>query len=62
MRDHDVTALTLGELDHTRRGLAASSALTRDGSPAPAPIVARLAASDAELPWRAAAQHSSCAR
>jgi len=55
MRDHDVTALTPRELEHARRELAASLALTRTGSPARAPIVARLTAIDDELARRAAA-------
>ena len=56
MRGHDVTALTSRELEHARRELAASLALTRTGSPARVPIVARLTAVDAELTRRAAAQ------
>ena len=32
MREHDVTALTARELEHARRELAASLALTRPGS------------------------------
>jgi hypothetical protein len=54
MRDHDVAALTGPELDHARRELAASLALTRPGSPARVPIQARLIAIDTELARRAA--------
>ena len=42
MREHDVTALTARELDHSRRELAASLALARPDSPARAPILAHL--------------------
>ena len=52
-RRHDVTALTSGELERTRRELAASLALTRPGSPARAPIQAHLVAIDAERAARA---------
>ena len=55
MRDHDVSTLTSRELDHARRELAASLALTRPGSPARVPILARMRAIDAELAGRAAA-------
>jgi hypothetical protein len=48
MRDHDVTALTGGELDRARRELAASLALSRPGSPVRVPILARMNAIDAE--------------
>ncbi len=54
-RYHDVTALTLGELERTRRELAASLALTRPGSPVRTPILAHMAAIDAELAAQAAA-------
>jgi hypothetical protein len=54
MRDHDVTALTTGELEVARRELAAS--LARPGSPVRMPIRARLAAIDTELTGRAAAR------
>ena len=56
MREHDVTALTAGELQGARRELAASLALARPGSPVRAPIQARMAAIDAELAGRAAAR------
>ena len=38
MRDHDMTTLTGPEVEHARRELAASLALTRPGSPARVPI------------------------
>jgi hypothetical protein len=53
MREHDVTALTIAELETARRELAASLALARPGSPVCAPIRARMAAIDAELAGRA---------
>jgi hypothetical protein len=56
MREHEVTALTAAELEPARRELAASLALARPGSPVCAPIQAHLAAIDAELAGRAAAQ------
>ena len=49
MREHDVTALTVAELNRARRELAASSALARPGSPVRAPILTRITAIDAEL-------------
>ena len=49
----DVTGLTPGELERTRRELAASLALARPDSPARVPILAHLAAIDAELAGRA---------
>lgn len=54
MRGHDVTALTAGELERARRELAASLALSRPGSPASVPILARINAIDTELAHRAA--------
>ncbi len=51
-RPPDVSTLTTGELERTRRELAASLALTRPGSPARAPIQAYLAAIAAELAAR----------
>jgi hypothetical protein len=56
MREHDVTALTAAELEAARRELAASLALARPGFLVRAPIRARMAAVDAELAGRAAAQ------
>jgi hypothetical protein len=55
MRDHDVRHLTAAELEHARRELAASLALTRPGSPARVPILARLSAIGTELAARSAA-------
>ena len=44
--------LAVGELKRTRRELAASLALARPGSPARTPILAQMAAIDAELAAR----------
>jgi hypothetical protein len=52
MRDHDVTALTLGELEQARRELAASLALARPGSPVRVPILEHIGAIDRELAAR----------
>lgn len=52
-RPHDVSTLTLGELERVRRELAAALALARPGSPAQVPIRAYLDAIDAELTRRA---------
>ena len=51
-RQYDAAGLTVGELERTRRELAASLALTRPGSPVRAPIQAQIAAIDAELAAR----------
>jgi hypothetical protein len=51
-RPHDVTGLTVAELERARRELHASLALARPGSPARVPILARLTAVDAELAER----------
>lgn len=56
MRDHDVSRLTARELGQARRELRASLALARPDSPARAPILAHLAAIDAELAGRGAHQ------
>jgi hypothetical protein len=56
MREHDVSALTSSESERARRELAASLALTRPGSPARVPILARMRAIDAELAGRVAAR------
>ncbi len=53
----DVSTLTSGQLEHTRRELAAALALARPGSPVRAPIQAHRAASDAELASRAGQRH-----
>ncbi len=60
MREHDVSRLTAGELERTRRELAASLALARSGSPIRVPIEARLTAIDAELSGRAALRVCCC--
>ncbi len=52
MRDHDVTTVTAAELERACRELAANLALARPGSPARAPILARISAIDAELAVR----------
>ncbi len=52
----DVSTLTSGQLEHTRRELAAALALARPSSPVRAPIMAHLAAIDAELTSRAGQQ------
>ena len=52
MRDHVASGLTDGELEHARRELAASLALSRPGSPIRTPIQARMSAIDAELAER----------
>jgi hypothetical protein len=49
MRDHDVSRLTAAELEHARRDLAVSLALVQPDSPARGPIMAQMAAIDAEL-------------
>jgi len=54
MRDHVAGDLTDAELDHARRELAASLALSRPGSAVRAPIQAQLTAIDAELAARTA--------
>jgi hypothetical protein len=53
-RQHDVSALTVPELERARRELTASLALVRPGSPARVPILARLNAIDTELAARTA--------
>ncbi len=52
-RSHDVTGLTVSELERARRELQASLALARPGSPARGPILAHLNAISAELAQRA---------
>lgn len=53
MRDHDVSHLTDGELEHARRELAASLALARPDSPVRAPVLAQMDAIDTERAGRA---------
>jgi hypothetical protein len=55
-RPPEVSALTLGELERTRRELAAALALARPGSPAQALIRTHLATIDAELTRRPSQQ------
>jgi hypothetical protein len=52
----DVTGLTSGELDRTRRELQASLALARPGSPMRGPILAYLRTIETELTGRTARQ------
>ena len=54
VREHDMTTLTLAELECAWRELAASLALARPGSPVCVPIQAQLTAIDAELARRVA--------
>jgi hypothetical protein len=49
-----LSVLTSGELERTRRELAASLALARPSSPARGPILTHISAIDAELAQRAA--------
>ena len=51
-RHYAAAGPTAGELERTRRELAASLALARPGSPVRAPIQAQMAAIDAELATR----------
>jgi hypothetical protein len=53
-RPPDVSGLTMGVLERTRRELQASLALARPGSPTRRPILAHLAAIDSELVRRTA--------
>ena len=55
-RRYDAAGLTPGELERSRRELAASLALTRPDSPARGPILAQLTAIDAELAAQATAR------
>ena len=55
-RAPDVSGLTPGELERTRRELQASLALARPGSPVRGPILAHLGAIDTELARRTARQ------
>jgi len=55
-RQHDVSRLTVCELERTRRDLRISLALITPDSPARAPILASLSAIDAELAERAASE------
>jgi hypothetical protein len=55
-RPPDVSALTSGELERTRREVQAALALARSGSPIQVPILAHMAAIDAELATRVGQQ------
>jgi len=55
-RAHDVSTLTTPELERTRRELRAALALARPGSPSQKPILAHMAAIDAELASRVGQQ------
>lgn len=48
-RDHDVSGLTVPELERTRRDLRVSLALAWPGSPMREPILAQMSAIDAAL-------------
>ncbi len=56
MREHDVTGLTVAELERAKRELAASMALARPGSLSAVPTQAHLSAIDAELAERTGQQ------
>jgi len=60
VREHDVSRLTAGELERTRRELAASLALAWPDSPIRAPIEAHITAIDAELAGRAVLRVCGC--
>ncbi|HEY6315012.1 MAG TPA: hypothetical protein VIY52_30000 [Streptosporangiaceae bacterium] len=51
-RDHDVSGLTVGQLERTRRDLLVSLSLAFPGSPVRVPILAHISAIDAELAAR----------
>jgi hypothetical protein len=51
-RPHDVSGLTVGELQRARRDLEVSLALAFPGSPVRVPILEHLSAIDAELTER----------
>ncbi len=51
-RPHDVSALTVSELERARRDLQVSLALAFPGSPVRVPILAELSAIDAALDQR----------
>lgn len=51
-RDHDVSDMTVGELERARRDLEASLALSRPGSMTSVPIMAQVRAIDQELAER----------
>jgi hypothetical protein len=53
-REHDVSGLTAGELERARRDLRVSLSLAWPGSPVRQPILAQMAAIDAEIAGRTA--------
>jgi hypothetical protein len=61
-RPPDITALTSGELERTRRDLAISMALIGPGSPAAIPIAAHINAIDTELAQRTSAGQTGSPR
>ncbi len=61
-RPHDVSELTVGELERAGRDLRASLALVRPDSPVCVPILARLSAIDTELAVRVASQGTGASR
>ena len=58
-RHHDVSQLTVGELQRTWRDLRVSLALIAPGSPARLPILAHIGAIDAELAERAVGEQDN---
>jgi hypothetical protein len=58
-RPHDVSGLTVSELQQARRDLQVSLALALPGSPVRGPILAHLSAIDTELNQRRAASTES---
>jgi hypothetical protein len=61
-RDHDVSGLTVGELQRARRELEASLALARPGSMTSVPIMVQISAIDAELAERGRQSRASGVR
>jgi hypothetical protein len=59
-RAHDVSGLSVAELERTRRELQASLTLARPGSLVRVPIEAQMSAVDAELAERASAVLRAC--
>ncbi|HEV2260284.1 MAG TPA: hypothetical protein VGS06_44830 [Streptosporangiaceae bacterium] len=51
-REHDVSGLTVGQLERARRDLVVSLSLAFPGSPVRVPILAEISAIDAELAAR----------
>jgi hypothetical protein len=59
-REHDVSGLTVSQLERARRDLEVSLALTWQGSPVRASIAAEMSAIDAELAGRDMIRVCSC--